>query len=127
MNRRLSKENLVWLTMRLAALILCAIWTLNLPAAAVEVPFAAPQTIDGAFDGARAVATGDIDGDGDLDVVAASGANGTVRFWGNAVGDGTSWSAFDIDTSFAAARFALPMDVDGDGAFDVVAASDTVG
>jgi FG-GAP-like repeat len=75
--------------------------------------------------GASAVTTADIDGDGDLDVIATGYDDDTVSWYENAAGDGSSWSSQSISsgallTGAAAVRTG---DIDGDGDIDVATAA----
>lgn len=68
---------------------------------------------------AASVATGDIDGDGFLDVVAATDGANKVSWYRND-GNGGGWQAVSIPASTSAPTGAEPADVDGDGDLDVV-------
>ena len=79
-------------------------------------------TIDGSFNGADDVFTVDIDDDGDLDVIAGSGANSDDLLWW--INDGTPTDASWTEVVIAACDqcesvFATDMDDDGD--VDIVA------
>ena len=67
----------------------------------------------------------DMDGDDDLDVVAASRASGKVLWYrngdGSGGGDGSSWTPGTVADPFGKPGIAPPIDVDGDGDRDVVA------
>ncbi len=72
---------------------------------------------------AQSVSSGDIDGDGDLDVLAASEAGNWIRWYEN---DGSGSPAFTqrtVKSLFFSARDAIAADVDGDGDMDVIGAS----
>jgi len=85
--------------------------------------------VDGAFSGARSVHAADVDGDGDLDVLAAANFAHDVTWWENAdvsgpgTGDGSSWTEHLVDGSFQGARSVHAADVDGDGDLDVLGAA----
>jgi FG-GAP-like repeat/Putative metal-binding motif len=67
---------------------------------------------------------GDIDGDGDVDVVAAAGGDDdTVAWMENIDSDGLSWTLRPIAGSIPEARSASVVDLDRDGDLDVVIAS----
>jgi hypothetical protein len=83
--------------------------------------FASGQTIDGSFGGARFVVTGDVDGDGDVDVLGTAVSADILRWWENTMGDGSVWSGHTIDPDFDGFHLATA-DLDGDGDLDVVGA-----
>ena len=68
------------------------------------------------------VTTADLDGDGDLDVLAADGATDEIAWWRNL--GGGSFSTTKILTSLTDGAFSVEAaDLDGDGDMDVVSAS----
>ena len=86
-----------------------------------------PNVISTDFGGATSVRVGDIDVDGDLDIVAAAADAGLVTWWSNDTGDGSVWSEIVIDPAFAGANAILIRDVDRDGDRDVISAGSTAG
>ena len=82
-----------------------------------------PRSIDTTLGGARSVTAADVDGDGDLDVLAAGADDDTIAWYENLKGDGTVWVARTISTSSDGASFVAAADVDLDGDTDVLASS----
>ena len=74
-------------------------------------------------DGAFGVHVADMDGDGDLDIVSASGYDDTIAWYENDGAADPSWTAADIATSAEGARSVYVADMDGDGDLDIVSAS----
>ncbi|MBN1827483.1 MAG: VCBS repeat-containing protein [Candidatus Eisenbacteria bacterium] len=77
--------------------------------------------IDGAFDGAHYVNTGDLDDDGDLDIVGAAQLAGELAWWRNDGGDPILWTRISIDNAYNGAQQVYPVDMDGDQDLDLVA------
>jgi hypothetical protein len=78
------------------------------------------------FWGARYVDGGDLDGDGDVDIVGASELtdgvyeqDGDITWFENLDGDGTQWAQHDLETDRNSAE-AHVADIDGDGHMDVI-------
>ena len=86
--------------------------------------FITDETITTAADGAWSVFAADIDGDGDTDALSASRFDSTIAWYENTAGDGSAWTAHTITTSANDARSVFAADVDGDGDFDALSASD---
>ncbi|MEZ4701314.1 MAG: FG-GAP-like repeat-containing protein [Rhodothermales bacterium] len=82
------------------------------------------HAIDTAFNGARHVAPVDLDGDGDMDVLAAADVGDEVAWWENTDGAGTAWSKHGIEAGFDGANSAHPVDVDNDGDLDIIGSAD---
>lgn len=91
-------------------------------ATSTEIPFGTEHTISGGFSNAQAAVTGDIDGDGDNDVVGAAQSGGFV-WWENDDGSGTSWTSHTISLAIAGAIAGYPVDMDSDGDLDVLGAA----
>ena len=70
-----------------------------------------------------AVAAGDLDGDGDQDVISSVGYAGQIAWYENTLGNGTAWTTHTMDLVVDLLRFARSADVDGDGDLDVLWAS----
>ncbi|MCK4671319.1 MAG: T9SS type A sorting domain-containing protein [Candidatus Aegiribacteria sp.] len=71
------------------------------------------------FYGGSSVHAGDVDGDGDMDILGATGSYNYIAWWENTDGAGTAWinhtiSGFSNVSSISAA------DIDGDGDLDVL-------
>lgn len=77
--------------------------------------------VDGVYD----LASGDVDGDGDLDLVSAAEANDHVYFQRNSgtPGDDGSWNLSTLSSAVDGPRAVALGDLDGDGDLDVVVAS----
>ncbi|NQT34324.1 VCBS repeat-containing protein, partial [bacterium] len=85
------------------------------------VPVFTEHTIDGDFDGALSVTTGDVDGDGDVDVLGAASVTDEIAWWEN---DGSqSYTKRSITASFLGAEEVAGLDLDGDGDFDILGAA----
>lgn len=80
-------------------------------------------TIATGVDSIHWVDVADLDHDGDNDIVAAVAGLHTVAWWRNDGGDPVAWTLQAIDESFAGARSAVPVDLDGDGRLDLVGAA----
>lgn len=78
-------------------------------------------TIDDSFDGASSVNSADINGDGNIDVIATAVHCNEVKWWQNTDGSGTQWSEHLIDGDCEWAKSACSADMDGDGDMDVLA------
>ncbi|MEQ8822299.1 MAG: VCBS repeat-containing protein, partial [Sumerlaeia bacterium] len=68
------------------------------------------------------VGAGDVDCDGDVDVVASAEGAGEIYFLENTAGDGSAWNAWLAASGLTGARAVQLADVDRDGDLDVVAA-----
>ncbi|SVB66571.1 uncharacterized protein METZ01_LOCUS219425, partial [marine metagenome] len=79
--------------------------------------------IDTNADGASSVFAADFDNDGDMDIVSASYDDDTIAWYENNNGDGSSWTAADIDTNADRAYSVFAADMDNDGDIDILSAS----
>ena len=82
-----------------------------------------PHTITTDADGATSVYAGDLDGDGDMDVLSASFFDDKIAWYENTSGDGSSWMLHTITTDADSARSVYAADVDGDGDMDALSTS----
>jgi len=85
--------------------------------------FGGQQVITLAAGEATAAVAGDVDGDGDLDVVFSAATADKVGWFENTDGAGTFGTEQVISTSIDSARFVFTADLDGDGDLDVFASS----
>jgi hypothetical protein len=83
------------------------------------------HTVRSAYYGARSVYCEDVDGDGFMDVLGASGNDNTITWWENVSGSGTDWIEHTVATDFLAARCVYCEDIDGDGRVDILGAAST--
>ncbi len=74
--------------------------------------------------GARSVFALDFDGDGDVDVLSASGGDDDIDWYENLNGAGTSWTTRTVFGTASNAAGVLAADLDGDGDPDVASASE---
>jgi hypothetical protein len=78
------------------------------------------HAIDDEFAGAHDVWAGDLDGDGDTDVLGAAAEDDEVAWWSNEGGDPITWTEQVIDGDFDYACRLDVADFDGDGVLDVL-------
>ena len=88
------------------------------PVLRYESTFAIRHDVDAYFDSGSAVRGADLDGDGDLDVVAAGSVADTVAWWANE--GGGLWSEHTLATGVDGATSLDIADLDGDGDLDLV-------
>ncbi|MEO0687483.1 MAG: FG-GAP-like repeat-containing protein, partial [Cyanobacteria bacterium J06649_11] len=87
-----------------------------------NVPFS-EKNITNSFAAPRSVASADVDGDGDIDILGAAILDDKITWWENTSGDGSTWTQNDITNSFDAAYDVASADVDGDGDIDILGAA----
>jgi hypothetical protein len=75
------------------------------------------------FDGAWTASPGDMDGDGDQDVVGGAYYADDVSWFENTDGAGTTWVKHNVDTGFDGAYFVRTFDLDADGDLDILGAA----
>ena len=79
-------------------------------------------TIEGTWRDAWEIETGDVNGDGHLDVMAPSWINASVKWWENDGGDPITWTDHSV-CSIAGAHSVRGADIDGDGDMDMAVAA----
>jgi hypothetical protein len=83
------------------------------------------QVIDGDWRDAWEIGTGDVDGDGNLDVMCTLWTYGDVVWWENDGSDPIVWTKHFVDDALAGAHSVRGADLDGDGDMDLAAAGGT--
>ena len=81
------------------------------------------QVIDNNFKGAIYVQSGDIDGDGMLDVLGAAWSGNELAWWRNDGSDPIEWIKYTIKSNYTNAHEIMPVDLDLDGDMDVLGVS----
>ena len=81
------------------------------------------HTVGVDFTGAEHVCAADVDGDTDLDAVAAARTLNEVAWWSNDDGAGTTWTKHAVASDFEGASSVFAADVDGDSDKDILAAA----
>ncbi len=84
-------------------------------------PHWTPHLIDSSVPGAHDVIGGDLDLDGDTDVIAVSYEDDFVAWWQNDGGEPIEWTRYVIDAAFDYPTKVDMADLDGDGDQDVAA------
>lgn len=79
--------------------------------------------IDTAFSGGTAIRVADFDGDGKLDIVAASDSGNKVAWWRNSGSISGPWNKTSVDMAFAGATAIDVQDMDLDGDLDILGAA----
>lgn len=75
------------------------------------------------FNSASSVSAGDIDGDGDMDVVGSASYMSDITWFENEDGSGTSWDGHPVVTDFSYASWAHAANLDGDTDMDILGVS----
>ncbi len=107
----------IWLSLSFSMFIFTGIST------AQGVTFSDEILITDQALGAISVFSADLDGDGDYDVLSASKYDGKIAWYENMDGQGSFGPQQIITTSADDARFVFGADLDGDGDYDVLSAS----
>lgn len=81
------------------------------------------HTIDNNFPGACSVCACDLDGDGNLDILAAAHDAGQIAWWKTETDTSLSFTKFLIDTTVNGIIYVDAADIDGDNDLDVLDAS----
>jgi len=79
------------------------------------------HVIDGNFDSPLSVCAGDIDTDGDIDVICGGTDSINIALWENLDGAGTSWMKHIIETEYYGTTCVYLEDIDKDGHMDIAA------
>ena len=98
------------------------VWQFNAAAGAGPGEFPLTHTVTTAADGARSVGAADVDGDGDLDLLSASGYDDKIAWYEND-GSGSFTTIHTVTTTADVAYSVAAADVDGDGDLDLLSAS----
>ncbi len=73
------------------------------------------------FNDAEAAVTGDMDNDGDLDIVGAASGADTVAWWRTQISSNTGFESAEVDRAFDAGTDAAAANINGDSRQDMVA------
>ncbi len=84
-----------------------------------------PRDLETNWSQAWDIATGDVDGDGHLDVIGTNLGQGDVVWWRNDGAQPLGWTRLAIDASFSGAHSARAGDIDGDGRADILGTGTT--
>jgi hypothetical protein len=85
--------------------------------------FSSQQIINNNLDGLMSIYAGDIDSDGDIDILSASRFDNKIAWYENINGQGSFGTQRLISTAAYGARSVYADDIDGDGDLDVLSAN----
>ncbi|MBD3167622.1 T9SS type A sorting domain-containing protein [bacterium] len=85
------------------------------------------QVVATEFAEARSVQAADIDGDGDTDLAGVARDDGTVAWWSNDDGNGTSWTEHMLSGDLDGVSSVFIADIENDGDMDILAAAREAG
>ena len=85
------------------------------------------QTVDSLWSGGHHIDIADLNGDGHLDILSVAYSLDDIKWWGNDGGDPITWTMYNVDRNFNGAIKACATDLDGDGAFEILGSSYTLG
>lgn len=85
--------------------------------------FAAPVVIPNSNQRVDSAVAADMDGDGLIDIIAASSADDDISWYKNTGGSPSLFPEFTVSTDVVTPSAIVAVDLDGDGSMDVVAAS----
>jgi FG-GAP-like repeat/Secretion system C-terminal sorting domain len=80
------------------------------------------HTIEGDFNFVSCFCTTDLDGDGDIDVLAGTERTNFISWWENVDGDGLNWTRHEVDWVIDGFNSVFATDIDADGDIDVIGA-----
>ncbi len=113
MKNRVNKEILI--------LVICISFILAMTIAGRAQPYFDTHIIDANTFGSCSLEAPDLDGDGDLDILAAANEDHEVIWWRNDGGEPIIWTKFVIGGNVYEAHSAYAADLDGDADLDVIA------
>ena len=79
--------------------------------------------VDSTFEGVNGVVPGDLDQDGDPDLIGAADIADDIVWWEHVEGDSIEWVKNIIDPAFDGAFSVIPADMDNDGDLDILGAA----